>query len=274
MLVLGAGVAGLACAYELEKAGYAVTLLEARGRTGGRNVTVRPGTELTDTRGTTQRADFADGRWFNGGPARIATHHTTIDYCRELGVAIEPFINVNVDAYVVANGQIRRRRSLDADLDGYVAELLTKAIPTGVLDDEITAAEKDALYAAALASPWDTEVIRALETPDRFVTGKIGLEYDHRFWETGDRILGGITTTDREPREIWYPSHGYLGDGGVLIGAYPFGPAADRFSRLDHAARTDVALTAGEEVHGPVYRDELRSSLSVDWRTQPHSEGA
>ena len=130
VLVLGAGVAGLACAYELEKAGYAVTVLEARGRTGGRNLTVRPGTELTDTRGTTQRADLGEGRWFNAGPARIAAHHTTIDYCRELGVAIEPFVNVNVDAYVVANGEVRRRRSLDADLDGYVAELLTKAIPS------------------------------------------------------------------------------------------------------------------------------------------------
>ncbi|HEY5698351.1 MAG TPA: FAD-dependent oxidoreductase [Acidimicrobiales bacterium] len=394
VLVLGAGVAGLACAYELEKAGYAVTVLEARGRTGGRNLTVRPGTELTDTRGTIQRADLGEGRWFNAGPARIAAHHTTIDYCRELGVAIEPFVNVNVDAYVVANGEVRRRRSLDADLDGYIAELLTKAIPTGVLDDEITADEKDALYAylrgvgaiapvergydespgagehageiqdpdqlamvlafdpgmrryferdwhlstpmfhpvggmdalplaltdalvgeihtaaevrsvgadgggvsarlvdgseiradhgictlppwiaAALASLWDPVVTQALQTPVRFATGKIGLEYDRRFWETGDRILGGITTTDREPREIWYPSSGYLGHGGVLIGAYPFGPAADRFSRLDHDARTEAALTAGEEVHGPEYREGLRSSLSVDWGTQPYSEGA
>ena len=53
--------------------------------------------------------------------------------------------------------------------------------------------------AAALTAPWDTAVTHALQTPVPFTTGKIGLEYDRRFWETGDRILGGITTTDREP---------------------------------------------------------------------------
>jgi len=39
VLVLGAGLAGLAAAYELKKAGYAVTVLEARTRPGGRVLT-------------------------------------------------------------------------------------------------------------------------------------------------------------------------------------------------------------------------------------------
>src|SRR6185503_12773310 len=41
VLVLGAGLAGLAAAYELKKAGYAVTVLEARTRPGGRVLTWR-----------------------------------------------------------------------------------------------------------------------------------------------------------------------------------------------------------------------------------------
>ena len=392
VLVLGAGVAGLACAYELEKAGYEVTVVEARDRVGGRSLTVRDGTEVTDARGTTQRAGFAEGRWLNAGPARIAGHHTTLDYCRELGVAVEPFVNVNVDAYAASGGIVRRRRSLDADLDGYVAELLVKALATDVLDGDLTPDEAAALYAhlqtvgaiapsergyrvppgagdddgtlgdpdrlaavlafdptarrfferdwhlstpmfhpvggmdaiplalaaalaaevrtgapvlavgdgagvaarledgteieadlgictlppalaAALDAPWDETVTRALDEPVPFTTGKIGLEYDRRFWETEDRILGGITSTDREPREIWYPSTDYLADGGVLVGAYPFGPAADRFSRLNHQARTELAVEAGVAIHGPEYRDGLVSSFSVDWATQPHSDG-
>ena len=36
VIVLGAGIAGLVSAYELEQAGFQVTLLEARGRAGGR----------------------------------------------------------------------------------------------------------------------------------------------------------------------------------------------------------------------------------------------
>ena len=41
--ILGAGPAGLAAAYELGKAGYHCTILEARDRVGGRNWTVRKG---------------------------------------------------------------------------------------------------------------------------------------------------------------------------------------------------------------------------------------
>ena len=36
VVVIGAGFAGLVCAYELHKAGVKVTLLEARDRAGGR----------------------------------------------------------------------------------------------------------------------------------------------------------------------------------------------------------------------------------------------
>jgi monoamine oxidase len=39
--VIGAGLAGLACAYELRSAGYQVTLIEARTRVGGRVLTLR-----------------------------------------------------------------------------------------------------------------------------------------------------------------------------------------------------------------------------------------
>ena len=41
VVVLGAGLAGLAAAYELDRSGYDVTVLEARSRPGGRVRTVR-----------------------------------------------------------------------------------------------------------------------------------------------------------------------------------------------------------------------------------------
>jgi monoamine oxidase len=85
VLVLGAGIAGLCVAYELEKAGYRCEILEARDRPGGRCWTVRGGTRETDLDGVAQTAQFADGQYMNAGPARIPQHHTTLDYCRELG---------------------------------------------------------------------------------------------------------------------------------------------------------------------------------------------
>src|ERR1044071_8359337 len=97
VVILGAGIAGLTSAYELRKAGYQVTLLEARKRPGGRNWTVRNGTVEKDLHGNTQTARFSPGQYMNAGPGRIPQHHVTLDYCRELGVAIEPFVNQNAD---------------------------------------------------------------------------------------------------------------------------------------------------------------------------------
>lgn len=42
VVILGAGIAGLAAAAELSRRGYKVSLLEARGRTGGRILSVQP----------------------------------------------------------------------------------------------------------------------------------------------------------------------------------------------------------------------------------------
>src|SRR5690242_3814242 len=100
VLVLGGGIAGLATAYELGKAGYDCTVLEARDIVGGRNFTVRGGTTQTDLDGHTQRSRFGDGVYLNAGPGRLAQWMVTLDYCRELGVPIEVFTNANADALI------------------------------------------------------------------------------------------------------------------------------------------------------------------------------
>ncbi|WP_427889169.1 flavin monoamine oxidase family protein [Kribbella sp. GL6] len=151
VVILGAGIAGLTSAYELLKAGYKVTLLEARNRPGGRNWTVRGGTVETDLAGNTQRATFSPGQYMNAGPARLPQHHVTLEYCRELGVAIEPFVNQNADAYLYREGSTAlsnkpiRHRTAKADAYGYVAELLATATDQGALDALLTTADKEAL---------------------------------------------------------------------------------------------------------------------------------
>ncbi len=58
VIVLGAGVAGLAAAYELRKLGYECEILEARSRFGGRCFTVRRG-QVSEEAGTPpQKAAF------------------------------------------------------------------------------------------------------------------------------------------------------------------------------------------------------------------------
>lgn len=96
VVILGAGIAGLVSAYELGKAGYRCTVLEARDRPGGRNWTVRGGTKVAFTDGTVQTCAFGDGGYLNAGPARIPSiHHAVLAYCRELGVPLEVEVNTS-----------------------------------------------------------------------------------------------------------------------------------------------------------------------------------
>ncbi|MFB7219099.1 flavin monoamine oxidase family protein [Streptomyces sp. NPDC002596] len=149
VVVVGGGIAGLAAAYELGKAGYDCTVLEARSRTGGRNFTVRGGDSTTDAYGNTQTARFTDGQYMNAGPARIPQWMVTLDYCRELGVPIEVFTNVNAHAYIFNEKAGMkapvRYRTAKADVYGYVAELLAKATDKGALDRQITAEDQERL---------------------------------------------------------------------------------------------------------------------------------
>src|SRR5262245_62874518 len=86
VVVLGAGMAGLSAAYELGKAGYACTVLEARDRVGGRNWTIRRGTSLTMTDGTRQVCEFDEGLYWNAGAARLRSdQQDVVGYCGQGG---------------------------------------------------------------------------------------------------------------------------------------------------------------------------------------------
>jgi monoamine oxidase len=147
VLVLGAGLAGMLAAYELRKAGYSVRVLEFQNRSGGRNFTLRGGDTLTELGGYTQTVGFSPGNYINPGPWRIPFHHQAIlHYCRAFDVALEPFIEVNHNAYLHDSksfgGVPQRYRHFLGDFTGYTAELLAKAVNQNKLDQPITAEEK------------------------------------------------------------------------------------------------------------------------------------
>ncbi len=409
VVVLGGGIAGLTTAYELGKAGYDCTVLEARGIAGGRNLTIRGGSSETDLDGHTQRATFSPGEYFNPGPARIAQWMVTLDYCRELRVPVEVFANQNADTFIHRNGVLTKYRTAKADMYGYVSELLAKATDQGALDAELTAEDKERLLAfledfgsiGDRTAGWEyagtsrrgfsrwpgagndagtplpgppslsdvlagevgfyfsfefgydqampmfqpvggmdriahalgravgpqritlgAEVTNITDTPGgvevvyrqggwtRRLTadfcvatlppnilarvphnlgaditaalrmfgtvhaGKLGLEYKRRWWEQDLRILGGATETDLDIGRIWYPSSGYLGDRGVVVGYYNLGPDADTYGALPPAGRITRAVEQGVKIHGEVYRTQLRSGFSVAWHRMPHLESA
>ena len=78
VIILGAGVAGLAAALKLRESGYDVVLLEARTRPGGRVHTLRE--------------PFSDGLHAEAGAGRIPiTHALTLEYVKRYALELDPF---------------------------------------------------------------------------------------------------------------------------------------------------------------------------------------
>jgi monoamine oxidase len=152
VVILGAGVAGLSAAYELTKAGYDCTVLEARERVGGRNFTVRRSSAIEMTDGSRQISAFDPGLYWNAGPARLPSHHQAVlGYCHELGVPLEVEVNTSRGARLLnpaANdGKPIELRQAINDTRGAISELLGKAINAGALDEELNAHDKERMLA-------------------------------------------------------------------------------------------------------------------------------
>jgi monoamine oxidase len=153
VLVLGAGIAGMTAAYELRNAGYSVKILEYRPKAGGRCWTIRGGDVYTELGGATQKCEFDRGLYINPGPWRIPYNHFAIlSYCKSFGVSLEPFIQVNYNAFVHSTraygGKPQRYRKVQADFQGHIAELLSKSVNQGALNKTLNKADREALTSA------------------------------------------------------------------------------------------------------------------------------
>jgi monoamine oxidase len=157
VVILGAGIAGLVAAYEMRKAGFTVTMLEAQDRTGGRSLTIRHGNKIVEVNAggkrTEQTCDFDDRRelYFNAGPGRIPYHHTeALRYCRLLKVPLEVYVmasdqNFYFTPEAFLSDKPKQRRRVANDTRGYIAELLAKVVNRGTLDAELSLNDKAAL---------------------------------------------------------------------------------------------------------------------------------
>jgi monoamine oxidase len=152
VVILGGGIAGLVAAYELGKAGYSCSVLEARERPGGRNWTVRNGTTIKFKDGTVQTASWQDSSYFNAGPARLPSiHKTMLGYCRELGVPLEVEVNTSRSSLLQSDaafgGKAIEQREAINDTRGHVSELLAKCIRKNALDQEFSKDDQERMLA-------------------------------------------------------------------------------------------------------------------------------
>jgi monoamine oxidase len=146
VVILGGGIAGLVSAYELDRAGWDVTVLEARDRIGGRVWTVRGGDRIVQNGRPDQLCEFSPGLYLNAGAARIPTaHHTILGYARSLDVPIEVMVNSNRSAKWDFGGKVYTDRTIRNGVRGRFSELLAKAIDRGALDQQLSQGDRTAL---------------------------------------------------------------------------------------------------------------------------------
>ncbi|WP_254514847.1 flavin monoamine oxidase family protein [Novosphingobium sp. G106] len=79
-------------------------------------------------------------------------HRTLLHYCKAFGVELEPFIQLNHNAFVhrtdAFGGKPQRYKELATDFKGHVSELLAKSLNAGALDGKVTKEDKDKLLEA------------------------------------------------------------------------------------------------------------------------------
>lgn len=110
VIVVGAGMAGLTAAFELQRAGHEIVILEAQQRVGGRVYTLRE--------------PFTHGLYAEAGAMRIPkAHDLTLAYVEKFGLHTEPFTMGNPNAYYYLHGVRHRIFEADADPDRLGFEL-------------------------------------------------------------------------------------------------------------------------------------------------------
>jgi monoamine oxidase len=126
VVVVGAGFAGLAAAYELSHAGADVTVVEARNRVGGRVVSF---------------TDLVPGAAMEGGAELIGTNHAIwLDYAQRFKIRFVKITEEDAEAPIVLNG----KRLSTADSEKLWEEL----------DAALSAMNADAARVPDAFEPW------------------------------------------------------------------------------------------------------------------------
>ncbi len=128
--------------------------------------------------------------------------------------------------------------------------------------------------AARIPSNLPAEVVTALGSVSKTNAGKIGIEYERRWWEEDFRIYGGITNANTNLANVWHPSYDYHGKRGTMIGYYNTGTNANFYGALTPAERFTEAIAQGKKIFGDVYGEKVAAHFSQDWASSKFSEAA
>jgi len=98
----------------------------------------------------------------------------------------------------------------------------------------------------------------AIAAGDYIPAAKVAFFARRRFWELDEQIYGGMSWTTQDITQMWYPSSGYQGATGILIGGYIWTTdIGDRFAAMAPAGVLMALQSTVDEEH----RDLLMVSV-------------
>ena len=203
--------------------------------------------------------------------------------------------------YKIYAGQIGTEELIEYEADYCVCNLampfLSDILSDKLLDSGDNGFEPefaDALKAVFLAQFAPQRVPKYEPRKDGYVsrflasTSKVGWQADRHLWQGSPikqdtmeveesevgvvPIFGGISWTDNEIQQIWYPSTAYQDKKGVLTGAYNFDKIAHEWGKLPVAERLDRARRDASKFNEK-FAAGLEDGLAIAWQNMPHIKG-
>lgn len=150
----------------------------------------------------------------------------------------------------------------------------------------------NAVYKAQFGADKDEEKDEGYRERFLACTTKVGWQADRSLWQgstikadstTGSYsvpdsevgvvpIFGGISWTEHDITQIWYPSTAYHDQKGILTGAYNFGQIAYDWGNMSVEQRLNDARE-GAKGFGTAFGDGLENGVTIAWQNMPYIKG-
>lgn len=160
---------------------------------------------------------------------------------------------------------------------GVAVEYRREGVPNRAIADYVVSSIPLPVLRKIVRSNFSAEFENAIKVVPYASTCKVGWQANERFWEDEpDKIYGGISWTDHNITQMWYPSNDYFSGKGTLTGAYNFDEDAVKLGALHPDGRLGEARAGAIRLHRQFEREDVvptDKGVSIAWHRVPYQLG-